>query len=457
MKKLVLVLLFSFALSIFTGCNENPNTSGVSTPDSSKDTSTASSTTDSNQSGVNVDGSIISFANMKIDNPDLNLTDTQKEVIKYFDDDYLYVFSYENLQKYPKAYRNAQISIRGVVAKVLNATDDEYECLFGFEGSSSEFWEYGGSAEGQGYLIIKGKQPDNARIIADEELSCYGRYIDIQSYEIDGKTLQLPVISVNYTTDWSSYAEGAGIRFDFSSINKFAKAILGNNIKVKEPICDEDFVLDELHHPQYFFYLVTPDNQSNSQFTAFEFSRSFGMIRDVKSTVNEIRYFNISADFQHYIVSVYYKNTKMMYLEYYDRDFKKLWGREFENVDTVPYDYTADNIYLVADNDLYIIDTKTGEDTCDPIMVGQKVKVNVTHDGIILIGQGKKDNVMKTDRQGKIVWKTSVDINITRCGILQIVDENIIMNVQGENAINVLVVDKDGNLILNFNDYEFYY
>src|SRR5699024_9132727 len=138
--------------------------------------------------------------------------------------------------------------------------------------------------------------------------------------------------------------------------------IFGKDIKLKEPVCGEDFELDELHSPQYAFYLVTPDNQSNANFSRFEFSRHNGFIRDANSTEDVERTLLVSADFQHYIVSIFDRNLNLTYLEYYDRDFQKLWSREFKDVDTISLDYTSKNIYLVANNDLYIMDTETGED-----------------------------------------------------------------------------------------------
>lgn len=411
-----------------------------------KNASNQTGVNDPNQTGVNVDGSVISWANMKIDNPDLKLTEDQIEVLKYFDDDYFPINKYDNLKKYPKAYRNTQISFYGQVVKVINATDEEYECLFlvcDYESSGKD-----------NYVIIKGKQDEKSRMVeATDEfggLACYGRYIDIQSYEVDGVSRQLPVVTINYTNEIGTLNSGdVSLRFGLDTISKVAKAILGD-VKISEPVDDENFGV----------LIATPNKQTNSAFTAFEFSMFKGYIKDVNSSETEIRQFGVAADFNHYIVSVYNENLKNMYLEYYDRDFNKLWGREFFNIDIQVYDYTSEYIYFVEDNDLHIIDIKTGEDTCDPILVGQKVKVNVTKDGIILIGKGTKDNIMKTDLNGKVLWKTSVDIDVTECGVLQIIDGNIVVNLisclidgySSEYKSKMAVIEKDGNLFLEFTD-----
>ncbi len=49
----------------------------------------------------------------------------------------------------------------------------------------------------------------------------------------------------------------------------------------------------------------------------------------------------------------------------------------------MPIDFTNSKIAIVVDNDLYIINAKTGELLTEPILVGNKIKVNIVDDGII--------------------------------------------------------------------------
>jgi outer membrane protein assembly factor BamB len=406
---------------------------------------------DLNQTGVKVGNSVISWANMKVDNPNLDLTDEQKNILLYFDNDYLYVSSYETLQKYPKAYRNAQIEIDGIVVKVLNADDDNYECLFRADSydNPAYSWDDNGNAvfeppksTGDKLVIIKGKQSDE-RIAEGDAFYCYGRYIDVNKVDVDGVSLQLPLINVNSTQKLRWLEEGdydavVEDRFSVTFVEEVGKAIFGNDIKISEPHAD---LGDGLHLNGDMFYVITPDNQTNSNFTSFEIYTGRSYIMDSRSTISEFRTFDVAADFEHYIISVFYRDSSKMYLEYYDKDFKKLWGREFNGVSDIPFDYTADRIYLAADNDFYIIDTKTGEDIIEPTIVGQKVKVNAIGDGVILIGKGEKDNVMKVDNEtGQILWKTSIDLNVTDCSVLQIVDGSIIVSL-----VNITFDDEDGD------------
>lgn len=400
---------------------------------------------------VLVDDSMISWANMKMDNPSLDLTPEQLAVVKYFDNDYFAVYDYDSLQRYPKAYRGAQISIAGMIEEILYADDDTFECIVA-QGKITSDGPTGN------YLIVRGKQPAQSRVAEGDVYEFCGRYIDIGSPESGAISGQYPIIAANYYFETTPV--GTLPRFGLEDIIPVAKMMLGDDVKIREPVYGEDFDFDELHWPQYFFYLATPGNQSNDNFNSFEFSCMNGNVRDSRATVDVMRTFNVAADFEHYYLSIHDKNLNLFYLECYDRNYQKVWGREFHNVDTVPYDYTNSVIYLVADNDLYIIDAKTGEDMQEPVLVGQKVKVNLLPDGAILVGKGEKDNLMKVDLDGNIVWKVSADIDVTGCYMLQVVDGNVIADVQHVEANDtggsdrfisqMVVVDESGNLVSEF-------
>ncbi len=454
-KKVMAIMMAGFLILSMTSCSKE---SSPSTP-VQNETEETSSKVEKNETGVEVDGSIISWGNLEVDNPDLNLTEDQIEVLKYFDNDYFPIQNYDSFQKYPKVYRDTQICFDGAVVKMLATDDETYKCVvcmgayLDFENQELIL------PDDQKLVVVSGQHPDDARIIEGDFLSFYGRYIDIQPFDIDGKQEYYPYITINYTASPmnSGGHESLPIRFDLDDIEKVAKIIFGKDIKMKEPVCGEDFELDALHSPQYAFYLVTPDNQSNANFSRFEFSRHNGFIRDANSTEDVERTLLVSADFQHYIVSIFDRNLNLTYLEYYDRDFQKLWSREFKDVDTISLDYTSKNIYLVANNDLYIMDTETGEDQIDPVLVGEKVKISVAKDGIIMIGTGNKDNIMKTDFEGNIIWKVSADMEVSSCDMIQIVNGTVVAKLDYQNyeptfeyVSKMVAVDSEGNIVSEF-------
>lgn len=171
----------------------------------------------------------------------------------------------------------------------------------------------------------------------------------------------------------------------------------------------------------------------------------------------------VAADFQNYIVSIFDRNLKVTYLEYYNRDFKKIWSREFKNVDNISMDYTAQSVYLVADNDLFVVDIESGEDRISPVMVGEKVKLCVVPDGIIMVGSGNNDNIMKTDFEGNIIWKTSVDIDVTFCDMIQYVDGKVVAQLtyskespEFDYKVQMVAVGSDGQIISEFTESQYH-
>lgn len=440
-----------------------------------------------NTTGINVDGRSVSWANMKVDNPNLKLTDEQIAVLNYFDGDYFTFVGqgygtkeadYDKLQRYPDIYRHAQINFVGTIRKLLDANDETYTALVYFgmifynEQGMPDASAYSPSScpafNEKGYVVIKGKQPADGRLVEGDSLVFCGRFVDTQSYTVDGTENIYPTIDVFYT-----YEPGFewNIPFDLTTIEPVAKAIFGNNIKISE-LTDFSLLYGPLSSDGLGrgggedYYLVTLDNQSNANFSKFAFSRNSGWIRVADYAPGVKRDLYVAADFQHYIITVFDSNLNLMYLDYYDRDLNKIWGREFKNVDKAVLDYTADAVYLVVDNDLYTIDTKDGKDKIDPVFVGDKVKINVQPDGLFLIGKGTKDNLMKVDKKGNIIWKVSADIDVTSCGAVQVIDGNLVVELHyGETypdgfeylrKSKLISVNPEGQVLSEFFSYEQY-
>ena len=224
-----------------------------------------------------------------------------------------------------------------------------------------------------------------------------------------------------------------------------------NGIKIREPIQGQDFDIngswDSIHDYSDLFLIGEPDDQSNANFTRYEFYQSRGYIRDNKSTADVIRQLKMSLYMQHYILTVYDSALKTFTIEYYDLSYNKLWSREFENAsiyqfDTMSdndfFDYTESNIYLDLNNNLYVIDMETGEDRISPVTVGAKTDIRKTTDGILLFSDSMTDTVMKTDLEGNILWKLDLPLYDT-----ELKDSYTSMGDDFTVAINAIQFDAD--------------
>ena len=382
----------------------------------------------------------ISFANMNAD--DENLDKNQQEIVNYFDNDYLWA-NVANLQKYPQIFKNTKIRTIAGVVKILKSTENEFEALM-YEDEFG-YW-FGPNTTGQFSLaeaapntlfILKGEQL-NERLTAYDYIEIRGRHIDVETREIDGISYTIPVISsININKP------GEDI-YSISTIRTVAEHIFGKDIKIT--------TADDIEHkfgyytytekPSY--YLVTLDNQSNANFKAFNISKNEGMItyneehNDVPESV--VKKLFISSDFNHFIVTTYDSSLKYVYIDYFDKQLNKLWGREFQyNSNDLsnlsPMDYNLNQMAIVVDNDLYLIDLNTGENIIQQMLVGEKTKVIMMDDGIILIGTENKDLIMKVDFKGNILYRINGDTELTSIYSTesQIVDGKLLINVKGSN------------------------
>ena len=353
---------------------------------------------------------------------DENLTDEQKLLIGYTDDNYFSLEQYELLQRYPDAFNNAQVAFYGQVTKIIKADDTSYELL----ATLTEYHDGGFFQSNE--ICIKGFHKNNYsditnkyRIIEGDQIKCFGVSKGSQTVEVNGESSYIPVFEADQVIVDNGI--GSFTRYNSSYIKELAQAMFPNGIKIREPIQGEDYDIngswDGIHDTSEMFLIGEPDNQSNANFTKYEFYESVGYIRDNKSTADVIRQLKMSLDMQHYILTVYDSALKTFTIEYYDLNYTKLWSREFENAsiyqfntmsDNDFFDYTEKAIYLDLNNNLYIIDMETGEDRITPMTVGEKNDIRKTSDGILLMSDSMTDTVIKTDLEGNILWKLDLPL-----------------------------------------------
>lgn len=427
----------------------------------SNDTNTNSGEQGFEQTSANVETSnveAVSFENMSGDDEGLN--EVQKSIVNYFDNDYFKIYDIEELQRYPQVFKDSKVEIGFIVKKVLKSTDEEFEAVVASVNTDFYTEEYTGvnlsDIPKEELFVIKGKQMQK-RLLEDDLGIIYGRYVDVEEYNVDGVTYTLPTIRmINDIIQ--------GHRYDINTIKIVAEYIFGNDIKVTEP-SEEDYIVLAEHLPkgfQSFAYRVTLDNQSNANFKVFDMDVDEGGIYyDYKYndlSENIVKKLFISSDFEHYIVTTYDSQQKHAYLEYFDKQYNKLWSREFDynsnNIqNTSPLDYNTSQLAIVVDNDLYLIDLETGEDIIEPVTVGDKLKINMMSDGIVLIGNDNKDTIMKVGYDGETIFKTNGNVQMEEIYFVntQIVNGKLVVSLSGSNSEGFsgeqyLVVNNDGTL-----------
>ena len=352
---------------------------------------------------------IISWSIMNINDP--NITRDQKAVLRYFyDANYLDVYAYDNLQRNPEAYQNVYIAFYGSTVRSLGCASGEREWLVsmgGLELDDEKSFDYAlrvvpdDISAIENLLVIRGIKGDT-EFIPGRDMHLYGCYQDIETYEINGEFYQLPVINISYY-EYGSWGDAPDDMLSCDVVSAAARAIFGDDIKVSQPSWTEP---DGIHLTASAPHLVVTLNKRNNMdfnyvgfatWRPYIFPRGFDKLQ-------------VSTDLQNYIISTYFWSSNIFRLEYYDRDFNRLWERDFHRAG--PFDNTSELIYIAAGTDLYIIDVKTGEDVISPTTVGQIISIRVVEDGVLMICKDQEYKIIKTDFAGNIIWAINTGISV---------------------------------------------
>lgn len=360
---------------------------------------------------------------LSVDDKDSNLSERQKTVLQYFDDNYLSIEDYSYLKRYPDIFKQTKVSFEATVEKVLKSDDKEFEVLAELATFGDD---YGMGYDDKQYIIIKGTQMTQ-RLIENDYIKVKGRFINNEDLTIDGTSYNLPVIEHHSSTVCEGTAGYECAIYDLEFTKQVANAIFGEDVSIRKAT-EEDLVLG-VHSWSDVFVIATLENQSNANFTSFEIYTNFPYIRDVKSTEKVERYFNYTSDFNHYLISVQDNDFKTFTFEYYDKDLNKVWSREFEDTETSMYDNTDDYIYLVTNNELHILDMKTGKDVVDPIAAANRVRINKLKEGVFLCGKDSFDTFMLVGLDGQVKWKTNYGESIDGVGSIQLINDELVVEV----------------------------
>ncbi len=434
-----------------------------------------------NKENNNKNDTNLGLRSIKIDDTSKELTEEQKLVLQYFDDDYVDINNYKFLMRYPQLFKETLVKFSGRVTQVLVSNDTDFEAVvwIGKSPSYYAYWETyrnGTSTSYEEYVnktinnlvYIKGKQQEQ-RIVKDDWLTIYGRYKSIDTYSsTNAGDNALPTIeyfqSIKHKDDgdYSGKPDGTVDKFDLKFIRKVAKAIFNDAVTVREPNEDEAVTTSSsfMNNPTYICEL---DNQSDANFSKYFFNRNKGLISDTRNSdgnyvyANEDgsginRYIEFAPDFEHFFLFKYDTKGKYLNIAYYDKEFKRIWSRDFENTLNATYDFTENNIYLIANQNLYIIDTSTGKDIYEKKYIGNKTGIRKLRDGLLLLedvgGSTSKSNcAMKTDLQGNILWNTEVNFSDI-IDIIQVKSDSIIIGTTSTKTKYVVLNPENGEIKL---------
>ncbi len=394
----------------------------------------------------------LSFKQME--STDTSLSTEQREIAKFFDEDFFHPYSYEELVRYADMLKNINISCYCQVNSILSSDSQTFEAVAQWSSHNEGLW--GGEVSLTEPIIIKGNKPEKM-VIKGDNLTLRGKLVGAETRNINGKNSYLPIIEIiEIGEDYYWYSE--------DTIRQVSKLVFGNNIKVRRPTDEEQtkMVGNYFYEYQDHIWLVEMENQSNLNFKVFDIWQSSpsGLItyNALYNEGIESDYLNkqlyVTPDLQKYIVFNMSRKDEYVYIDIYDRNLNKLWSKEISKASQVTWDATNTNLLFVSDNDLYNINMETGE-TVFEVYVGKKSDIRIVDNGYILLNEDSDDTVMFVDKEGKIKNKFDVSFNgkekdIVAMSIQKLDNNYVILYTISGNAnwiSKYIIIDKNGNKV----------
>lgn len=381
---------------------------------------------------------------------DISVEEQYENILEqYFGMEALNLYDYDNLARYPGAYKDTMIEVTAVVEKVLEEKDDNYKILVSMKSWLSDEDEY---------LVIEGKY-GKSRYLTNDYIKIYGVYKGNDTYNVDGKNEVLPKINVVKIV--VANAIGEYDEYDEDDIREIAEAFFETPFTLTKPNYDytDKVGLELMQLP--FHYIITLDNNSNARFNDYRVYTSYGRI-DVATEDESLdlkRYIDKSSDNEHFILSNYTKSNDYLEIQLYDKDFKQIWSRKFEDAGEYIYDINNGRIVLAIDNELYLIDETTGKDIISPIIISKASCIKLLSNGdTILVTESFKDFIIYVTKDGSIKWKTSLSTydgeftnEVDGVYSLLIANEKIYVGyyMNNFNDSHAVVFDENGNELVN--------
>lgn len=381
-------------------------------------------------------------------------TEEQKMAIRYYDNNYMNLFSHEFLIRYPDIFENTQVKFAAVVEKVVNMDKESFTLLVKwdetYQGVIQSKWD--------SYIMLHGKVEDisvagnisnGTRAVEGDRIYVYAEFLSLENYTIDQNIYNIPKCQVNQIILNDSTTK-MNERYSKEYLTAYAGNLFGTDVVLREAEYEKDFMFDSLHYPEYKFLICELPDVSDSRFKAFEMYQQVGCIRQCGSTIENDTIIRAAADGKHFYRIEYNKADRLLEVTYYESVNNIVWSRKIENTIKGRYDFTVNNMYIASDDKLYIINNKNGEDVYNPLEINYCNGLLKCYDGIILYCNDD-GTFEKYDLKGNHVWRTNVAEDKISVSNIQVTCEKLTLHLYvGDEFEDIMAVIKlDNGEILN--------
>lgn len=381
---------------------------------------------------------------------DISVEEQYKDVLKrYFNYDSIFVDEYDNLGRFPVAYKDVMVHLWVHVKKVLEDDGTNYKILVYVIDND---YDYDDEIEAND-LVIEGKYENGKRYLEGDYLDVYGIYKGISSYTIKGDKKVLPMVK----TDKIVVSSGQNLKtlFDENDIRNVAQYFFNTkDFTLIKPNYDYNNSKEAELMELPFHYILKLDNSTNSKFNEYRMYVDFGYIEVAteKESGKVKRYINKTSDGNNFILVSYTEDNNRLEFQIYDDSFNQIWSREFTNVENYNWDANNGLILLNINTDLYYINETDGKDVIEPIMIGESLNMKLLANGdCIIVSKKKSDFVMYIDKNGKVKWKTGINVNPEQVTDIITANNKIYVSYKSDASDDSVtsVYDTTGKLIVN--------
>lgn len=379
-------------------------------------------------------------------------TDSQKNIIEYYDNNYMNLFSYEFLIRYPDIFENMQVKFEAVVEKVVKTDKDSFILLVSWNQTYNRLqedkWNSCIMLEGKlDDISVAGSSSNGTHVVEGDRIYVYAEFLTLENYTIDQNIYNIPkclanrVILNDVNTDMQE-------KFSKDYLKAYADYLFGTEVSVREAVYEKDFIFDSLHYPEYAFMICEFDNISDEE--AYEIYQNGGLIRKSGSTADNDTIIRAAADGKHFYRIEYNKSYKHIRISYYSDVNNCIWSRGFDDSSFLRYDYTINNIYIATDNSLYVINNQNGENVYNPVTVDSCNGLIKCLDGVVFY-YNETGIFEKYDLKGNPVWKSNVTDDKIQVSNIQFTDDKMTLHLYvGDEYTDIMtVINLDNGEILN--------
>lgn len=392
---------------------------------------------------------------------DMKVEDQYADLVdKYFNYESISVDVYDNLTTYPLAYKDTIINFNASIVKVFEEKDNQYKIVMDMKDYNDNqcFYYNGGCDYKQHLIVIEGTYKDGVRFLNEEEIKIFGVYKGMETYSIDGTSQVLPRVIVDRTAYVD--VDGNFTLYNEKDIRKITEKFFNTDaFTVIKPdyteVMNRDMDLYSYLLNLPIHSLIKLDNQSNARFDTYRVFWGYGMI-DVATEDEDgkiKRNINKSSDGKNFILTSYTEDNSYLELQVYDKDFKRMWTRKFDNVKEYLWDNNNGRIIININNDLYYIDEATGKDIRNPFMVGKGLFIKLLMNGdVIFIANDKSDFITYIDEKGTVKWKNNYRLTPYAISSVTVANNKIYVNyIENEISYNsyVVVYSEDGKKLVD--------